>query len=385
MAEVKKGWDLDKYNNESKELVKDVNFFDIVIDELNKKVVDEIPTKKTILLNSCGIYVENSDKEKNNLIVEGPPAIGKSHITGKIIDIFPNNLVVWRTRISKTALTYWHHGDEKWTWDGKILYLEDISNDVLNCDVFKVMMSEGSKAEITVDGHKTMTLNIKGKPQVILTAAEANPNAQILSRLDSVELEGKENQFIGIRKFQAENAKRGKGLEYESVVVNCFNLLKRVKVIIPFADKLVDIFPNVVEMNRVFPRFLNLIKNSCALHQFQRKKDKNGYYLAEKKDLELASEVIKYMHQYQVIGLSRKQMKKYDLVKEWIDSDGWFTKEEMHSKNPIVSLVSWNNVINEMAEKGLLECRMDKRDLYNKQEQWRVKKERPIEIVIKDN
>ena len=72
-------------------------------------------------------------------------------------------MVVWRTKISGEAFTYWHVNEKDWSWDGKILFLEDIGQSVLDSDTFKVMCSEGSVASV-VKNQETIDLIIKGKP-----------------------------------------------------------------------------------------------------------------------------------------------------------------------------------------------------------------------------
>jgi len=59
--------------------------------------------------------------------------------------------------------------------------------------------------------------------------------------------------------------------------------------ILPFADQLIAIFsPENVIVRTHFPRFLDYIKTSTAIHQFQRKTDEEGYVIAKKEDYDYA-------------------------------------------------------------------------------------------------
>lgn len=65
-------------------------------------------------------------------------------------------------------------------------------------------------------------------------------------------------------------------------------LLKSYSVYVPYADKLVDVFPfptNKPRVRRDFKRFLALIKTHCLLYQFQREKDERRRLLATIDDL----------------------------------------------------------------------------------------------------
>ena len=374
---------------EAEKILQQPDLFQIIIRETGKRIAGEHKARKCIFLIGCGIYVANYGKNKNNIIVEGNSSIGKSHTTYEVMKIFPRNRIEYRTRISLTALNYWHNSED-WTWDGKILYLEDINNAVLNSDVLKTMMSEGSIAEIADPKRKTtITLKVNGKPIVIVTIREPNPKAEILNRMDSIELVEEKSQCRQVRSSQAQENENGFCIEYGTNILDAMKLLKPVKVRIPFASKLVDKFPNVVESNRIFPRLLNLIKNSCALHQYQRKQDDKGYHLATSKDLELALEVNNHLHRNEAIGLSKTMMKRLGMIKEFSNKElkgdeirGHFTVNEIYHFSPVITKKNWYQAINKLCEKGYLVAESDERDIYNKTTMYSLKSDAIEEIIM---
>lgn len=178
------------------------------------------------------------------------------------------------------------------TWKKSSLRLEDCTNEVLNDDSFKVFSSANpnkiNRGKIVNKG-KILEIEIEGKPSIIMTTAEASPKEEQLRRYPICPLDEGVNQTIEILKRQSEYAKTGKSVECNELIKKAISSLKRIKVKIPFAEKLVPIFnPQNVIMRTHFPRFLDYIKSSCSLYQFQRRMDKDGFYIAEKQDYEVA-------------------------------------------------------------------------------------------------
>ncbi len=175
--------------------------------------------------------------------------------------------------------------------------------------------------------------------------AQANPKEELLRRYPICNLDEGVNQTKEILKRQAEFAKAGQSIDYDEKITEVLRCLKRIKVRIPYADKLVKIFcPESVIVRTHFPRFLDYIKSSCALFQYQREVDKEGYYIATKQDYSIARMMLikttsnilmipltqllqKIMAVFEEEGLERKSVddlqdyegiKKLDIDIEWL-------------------------------------------------------------------
>ena len=100
------------------ELLKDPDFFQKISKELDKKIIGERATKETIVLCANGKNVENCQLSSYNLKVDSESGAGKDYVVGNVLDIFPKDDVVKRTRISEKIFTYWHNPERepKWTW-----------------------------------------------------------------------------------------------------------------------------------------------------------------------------------------------------------------------------------------------------------------------------
>lgn len=348
--------------------------------EIPKKVVGEIETIKTIFLCSCGRLVLNGKKTSFNLMVNDESGAGKDWVTEKTLEIWKGCAVKYsqmkrkkkdedeieyiekespvaikRTRISETVFTYWHNPkfEPDWTWDGKVFYCEDISNSVLNCDVFKVMASSGSFATIVID-QIPIDIEIKGKPVIIITTASGNPNPENIRRFSIVNLDTDIDQTKAIMEKQATYAMIGRNLDYDEDITTSLGKLEFVKVKIPFAEKLIKLFPyRSLIMRTFFERFLDYIKASAALFQFQRTSDKEGFLVAEPQDYEIAKDaILKLISNRIMIPITRNQRKLVEVMKKL--GEGFHKIKDIEGK---VSFFNKNNLyenLDVLAEKGIL-------------------------------
>lgn len=286
------------------------DLFEIINKELDKKIVGEEPTRKTIYLCSNGRFVENSQVASYNLLVNSDTGTGKDYVAEKTLAILPSEHYIKKTRISPTAFTYWHNSkfEPNWTWDGMVFYTEDIGEGVLNSEVFKVMCSSGSSATITMN-QMAIDIEIKGKPVMITTTASASPNPEMVRRFVMLMLDESMDQTKAIMKRHSEFKKKGIIPEYDPDLIEAQKYLRRVKIKIPFADLIDKHFPseNVI-MRTNYPRFLDFVCASAGLHQYQRIEDNDGFILAEGKDYDIARECfLKLFSNKYMIPLTRNQ------------------------------------------------------------------------------
>jgi hypothetical protein len=294
-------------------------FNEITEKEMDKKIVGEVETRKVIFLCSSGRLVQNAQIASYNLLINDDAGIGKDYVAGAVLDILPKEDYIHKTRISPTVFTYWHNSafEPEWSWDGKVFYPEDISESVLNSDVFKVMCSKGSSATITIK-QRAIDIEINGKPVMITTTASSTPNLELSRRFVILNLDSSEDQTKAIMKRHSEFKKKGIVPEYDEKYTYAMRFLKRVKVKIPYAGHIDSHFPtkNII-MRTHYPRFLDFISASAGFHQYQRITDNEGYVLANGQDYDIARECFlklcsnKYMipltiNQKKILGVFEK-------------------------------------------------------------------------------
>ena len=350
-------------------LLKNPKLFDLITeDELSKAISGEIATVKTIFLSLCGIWVENV---QINTIVSSESSSGKSYVCKKIIEIFPIELVQYRTKITPEAFTYWHNSksEPEWTWDGKICYIEDVSQMVMDSPTFRVMSSEGSIATV-VRNQQSIDIKINGKPCMLVTTANTNPTKELLNRFNIINMDETEIQSHRILEKTAEFAENIFKVNYNPIVLEALRLLKRVSVIIPFAKKIVNYFPlDDIRVRRDFKRFLDLITASCALHQYQREQDYEGNFIAEEQDYELSKEAIISMQSNNTFGLTHQLKKAFQKCIEICklpEYEQGFSTKEIHAFAPIFSDRYWYTALAKLCQSKLLKTSLRKDTLSDK-------------------
>lgn len=358
-------------------MLDDPKLFDLItLEELEKTVAGEEKARRAIFLSLCSIWLKD---QPIHTLVNSESSAGKSYICSKIRNLFPKELFEFRTRISPTTMTYWHNAkfEPEWTWDKKFLYLEDVSDNIINSDVFKVMCSEGSVATIVVK-QRAIDIIINGKPSMLLTTATSTPSHEILNRFNVICLDESEKQTNLVKERHADRAVKSEKTDHDGVSA-MLGLLKQVEVSIPYAPKIIARFPNEVRARRDYPRFLTLIRASAALHQAQREKGEDGNIIATSQDYELAREAIHYITSGIPVGLTRRQAQALQLSKECyemkmletVDKDAaqleamgplGFTARDVWAYKPIVSESNWYLLLDKLSSRGLLTIQLSEPD-----------------------
>ncbi|RPJ30268.1 MAG: hypothetical protein EHM25_06855 [Nitrosopumilales archaeon] len=344
------------------DILKNPKLFEMIIKELDKKIEGEEKSKKAITLSLCSVWNKNSEVPLNTL-VSSESSAGKSYICKSIIKLFPKEIIEYRTKITPEAFTYWKNGEE-WNWDGKICYLEDISQGILDAPTFKVMCSEGSIATIVIK-QKAVDIEVKGKPVMLITTARTNPNTEILNRFQIIGLDesSKQTRAIVFRQARQKN-----GMAYNESVVNSLRFLKRKNVYIPYAENIATFLDknynfNAIRLRRDFSRLLDLIKCSAVLHQYQRKELDSETIEATEQDYFIASDVINFIQTATFKGLTHKLTKAFDCCKELRE----FTSKEIHAHFPFVNQKMWYNYLDDLCERGMLTAELRKTEESKKQ------------------
>lgn len=299
-------------------ILKSPSFWDkIVIDEFNKKIVGEIKSREIIFLCGLGRLVRNCANSSFNLLIHSESSAGKDYTTKSVLKIFPDLYVFSRTRISPTVLNYWSPfkklGED--SWDGCILYLPDIGDSILNSDALKLMCSDGSHITITEKG-EAKDIEIKGKPVIFSTTANATPNEEILNRFSIVHLDESEEQTKRIFEMQSERAAQGLSSNYDEKIKKSLANLKRWNVKIPFAHQIAKVFPTKrIGERRNFERFLDFIKAITVFYQYQRESEGN-MLISEYADYDKARDIFMNIQSgVSSIPLNRRQKEIVEILK----------------------------------------------------------------------
>lgn len=337
------------------------DFFDELLNEISKKVSGERDTARALLLHMASVWVQNIEV-KPHLFVNSESSAGKSYLVQKVSELFPESKKVYKTKMSNEAITYWKQREMKqgeWTWENKLLILNDPKNSLLNGDTFKVMLSEGSDA-VVVRNQIAVELKMIGRPIVILTTASGQPNDEVTNRFNFVSLNETAEQTAEILKFQAKKASRSKLPEYQEDLKVALQFLKPINVQIPFAEHIAGCFPiQSLAVRRYFVRFLALIQASVAFHQFQRKEE-NGFFIAEKQDYELARIVLRKIATGEnVFSLTHKPRKVYEACKKMECREFTISEALPHCSGICRTHCTLGKIFGILVQVGLFTCRPD--------------------------
>lgn len=356
---------------EALEILKNEDLFNEITEkELSKKITGEKRSRKAIFLSLCSIWLNDMEVPMNTL-VSSLSSAGKSYTCKQIIKIFPKELVESVSKISPEAFSYWHTNEEDWSWNGKICYLNEISQSLLDSTTFKVICSDETRGIVTRN-QKAVDLIVNGKPCLLVTTATTNPTSEVLNRFNIIQLDESKEQTKDITWEQAlDNRKE----EYNQELVTSLTYLERVNVFVPFGIHIHTYLDKYyswedVRMRRDFQRLIGFIKCSATLHQFQRERNDKGDVIATEQDYEIARECINYVQTNTLKGLTHKLRRAYECCLK----EQEFTAKDIHNKYPFGNQKSWYGYLDDLLERGMLETETrEEEGVKQDGKKWKVK------------
>ncbi len=303
-----------------KKKMKDPNLLVDTVKEVQKEVAGEEETIIAIIIVTSTRLVKNAIPESVNLFLSDKTGLGKDHVTKKtLVVVIPEDDHLHVTKMSKEAFTYWHAFEEEWTWDNKVIHLEDVPDSLLNSSTFKVMSSGGSHAVVVKD-QKTIEIPINGKPCMILTSHHANPEDENLRRFRIGGLNDTKKQTRRIKNSVSEQYMFTKKTESDYILRSAVQSLDPEYVIIPFAGLIQHFFPDDSLMRTHYHCFLDYICGSALFHQYQREKTEDGKIIATADDYMLARMVLIYTTSNpKMIPMSREYRELLEILQENVD------------------------------------------------------------------
>jgi hypothetical protein len=374
-------------------VLKDKELFTNIQKQIGKFVNGDVYTVKLDILALCSVYVDNVHI-KPHMMKSGSSSSGKSYTSKAVCKFWKEtNRIHMFSSITDKALKYYKANDKKWSWDGKLLYVEDASQSFMNSEIVKVLLSDGMAKSLSVVDGKSQVLEVNGKPLMWTTTANVDLGDEMATRFIVSGVDETDKQLGGVLKYQSEIAEGEKSPKYDNSMQNVLKALENVKVIIPYASKLKDIFiaTGVQRVKRDYPRFLALIMAHTALYQHQREKDDNGYLIATKEDYDVVAEIFqkKILDNNNFFGLSHREQVGYEKCKTYEgspfdrkekDSYDWFSTKEIVAHHPVVSEVTWRRWLMKFVSLGLLETRTHE-EKYNTVSQYMPVDDKKITIT----
>lgn len=275
--------------NSGIEKMKDSCLIKLIVDEVQKEgVIGEEDTIMAMILKIMLRLVKNATPTSSNVVISDESGGGKDWIIKCICNVLLKHKDYFhRSRLTEKVFTYWHAKEKGFTWDGKVIHLEDPDPEFLNSQAFKVRAS-GETEETIIKKQKAIDVKVRGKPVIIVTSLTASMNIESVRRWDSCRVDTSDALT---KKIMRRNAMIESGLikiEKDEGLREAIQHLQPKKVMIPYAVAIAEALPSLLGMRTQHHKFLDYIKASAVLHQHQRNKTKDGEIIANMFDYEYA-------------------------------------------------------------------------------------------------
>jgi len=225
------------------------------------------------------------------------------------------------------------------------------------------MCSSGSYATVVIK-QVAYDKKIEGKPIMIVTSATAEPNPELTRRFTIVSLDESVNQTEEIMKLQARQDANNLENDYNENITTALMQLKRVDVRVPYAERLSEILPSKsIVMRTHFQRFLDYIKASASLNQYQRSTDVDEYILANGEDYNNARDVLlKLTSNNSMIPLTVNDKNMIELFETEVYEA--ISVRDLEAKVTFVSQKQIYNILDKLVKYGFLKksSRTDEHD-----------------------
>lgn len=260
-----------------------------IIKEVQKEgLIGEEDTILAITLKIMLRLVKNATPTSSNVVISDRSGGGKDWLTKCICAVLLEKKDYFhRSRLSEKVFTYWNSKKKDFTWDGKVIHLEDPDAEFLNSQAFKVRAS-GETEETIVKDQTAIDVSVNGKPVIIVTSQEASLNIESVRRWDSCRLNTSEELTKSIMEINMLKEAGLLKIKKDEALREGLQKLNPKEVIIPYAIALSQVLPTTLGMRTAHHKFLDFIKASAVLHQYQRYKTEEGKIIANMFDYEVA-------------------------------------------------------------------------------------------------
>ncbi|ALO13798.1 DNA primase [Salinivirga cyanobacteriivorans] len=290
--------------------------------------------------------IGTSHKMKDTLhaLIQGSSGSGKTHLLSKIAALMPSERVVKFTRVTENSF----YNYDEYYFQGKLVCLEDI--DGLKEEALFAWRELISNEQLSSStSQKDENGNIRSAQRIVrgpMASICATTHGQIyednMSCMFIVAVDESSEQTQKIMNYQSKTASGTieKKLEVEAkeFLQNSIRMLKPLKVINPYADK-IKLPPQAHKIRRLHELFLSFVKQVALIHQYQRKRDDRGRIITDPEDLKIAVEIMFdsiFLKVDELDGSLRQffeQLKAYVLAKENPQNYEFMQREIRHSLN----------------------------------------------------
>ncbi len=230
-------------------------------------------------------------------LIQGSSGSGKTHLLSKIASLMPPEKVMKFTRVTENSF----YNYDEFFFRNKLVCLEDI--DGLKEEAlfaWRELISNNQLSSST--SQKDENGNIRSAQRIVrgpMASICATTHGSIyednMSRMFIIAVDESGEQTQKIMKYQSRTASgainRDEETKARELLQNCVRMLKPLKVINPYADK-IKLPPQAHKIRRLHELFLSFVKQVTLINQYQRKRDKQARIITEPEDLQTAVNIM---------------------------------------------------------------------------------------------
>jgi hypothetical protein len=232
-------------------------------------------------------------------IVQGPSSSGKSYLIERAARLFPAEAVIHATQMTPQALFHMRPGAlaHRLVVAGERSRVEDDERAEAT-RALREMLSSGKLTKlmpVKVEGNRIETVSIEqeGPIAYVESTTLAKVFDEDANRCLMLHTDERSEQTRRVVRRLADSYRGAGGAADPGRVVLRHHALQRMlrpcPVVVPFADRLAELFPcERVEARRAFPHLIGMVQAAALLHQRQRPTDAAGRLIATADDYHLA-------------------------------------------------------------------------------------------------
>ena len=292
-------------------------------------------------------------------LIQGSSGSGKTHLLSKIAGLMPPERTIKFTRVTENSF----YNYDEYFFKNKLICLEDI--DGLKEEALFAWRELISNEQLSSStSQKDENGNIRSAQRVVrgpMASICATTHGHIyednMSRLFIIAVDESAQQTGRIMDYQSKAASgiidRDKERQARAFLQNCIRMLKPMKTVNPYADK-IKLPPQAHKIRRLHELFLAFVRQITIINQYQRKKDSQGRLVTTPEDLQTAVKIMFESIFLKVDELDGSLRQFFERLKAYIGSktvpeNYEFTQREVrHALN--LSKTQLHRYINELIE-----------------------------------
>ncbi|MFN3405817.1 MAG: CHC2 zinc finger domain-containing protein [Cytophagaceae bacterium] len=260
-------------------------------------------------------------------LVQGSSGSGKTHLIVKISQLMPPEHVKFLTRVTESS--FYNYGEHE--LKNTLFCMEDL--DGLKEEAFLAFRELQSREQLTSStSEKDEKGNIRARIRTVrgpIASLSATTKGEIyednMSRCFLVSVDESPEQTQRIIEYQNRRAAGGINKEEEkqniNLLRNCIRILEPLQVINPYAGQ-ITLPEEAHKIRRLNDLYQSFVRQVTLLNQYKRKRDEKGRLIAEKEDLEQASEIMFDSIMLKVDELDGSLRQFYERLKGYVQSKG---------------------------------------------------------------